>query len=391
MFFAGTITHGREFQRGSGNVIKGFRHNSRSLLRIFRERFHEQKWANAYFQYRMPKDYTAFLAHVSRRLNTGSALAAQHSTMADGFTYDRKTGLIEYREEVPVDFFYSKFAHLDRIVLAWSWLAQRMRLEFSFGHGSGFGPSLFWWAADPTHAIHNCTQKFTSQEVCYKIFRQQKASMQLYEELHTEWRNVGVWTAIDGFIRKFFPQPAGTAMVSAGKVTSKKQTSKYQREKRKIPEWNEAKFVTIDVVPTNEVNQEIAIFVQSSSTVTFLQPGEYQKLRGRHGSILWAIVCTLPLHLREQLQSQDQLNGATRVFDVPVDLEGENEKIFVKQLIKMRALRWEVEFAWGLRQEVYIAENDFHQPAGERMEHFASACTRLISFLGSTQGRAETH
>merc|ERR1711904_455297 len=90
---------------------------------------------------------------------------------------------------------------------------------------------------------------------------------------------------------------------------------------------------------------------------------------------LFAFPCTLPPRLRADLQKLKKGN-ASRIVDVPLSKPKDSDTSSYVKRIKDKALRWQMEFAWGLRQEVYISPDHvaaITKPV-KAEQFFAKAC-----------------
>ncbi|MDJ0840494.1 MAG: NAD(P)-binding domain-containing protein [Acidobacteriota bacterium] len=99
MYFAGVLTHSRDFKKTTSAFIHGFRYNSRALFHLLADRYHGTPWPCR----ELPADASAITDAVMERINTASGLWQQFGFLSDMITLDGD-GNVRYHEEIPTEF-----------------------------------------------------------------------------------------------------------------------------------------------------------------------------------------------------------------------------------------------------------------------------------------------
>jgi thioredoxin reductase len=101
LFFAGTLTHSRDYQKAFSGFIHGFRYNTQVLPRLIDHKYQQQPLPRDVVE-RTPQGLFHKLMH---RAHTNSSLFQQPAFLCDTFTLDDSTdGGIDYYPNLPVDF-----------------------------------------------------------------------------------------------------------------------------------------------------------------------------------------------------------------------------------------------------------------------------------------------
>jgi thioredoxin reductase len=151
MYFAGTLTHGKDFKRGPGSDIKGFRYSARALHRILSEKFHgEDLWNTK--TYCLPKQHAEFAAHMLERINEAAAPYVFPQTLGDGVLFAMGDGsddscklVASYKEEQPIDYFTEQYGSQHRLWWSFGYDGQNRKLSETLAHGTGFEPWVWFW------------------------------------------------------------------------------------------------------------------------------------------------------------------------------------------------------------------------------------------------------
>jgi thioredoxin reductase len=100
LYFAGNVTHSRDFKKTTSGFIHGFRYNSRALYHIL-----NYKNYNIDFEYEaMPQDADAITGVIIRKINLTSALWQQFGFFGDTVIVNKDSGMAKYLDGLPVDF-----------------------------------------------------------------------------------------------------------------------------------------------------------------------------------------------------------------------------------------------------------------------------------------------
>ncbi|MFE6282300.1 NAD(P)-binding domain-containing protein [Streptomyces sp. NPDC057877] len=97
LYFAGTLTQGRDFKKSTTGFIHGFRYSVRALHRELRRRHHGEPWPVA----ELGGDTESAVRRIIERVNRSSALWQQFAVLGDLLLL-APDGTLRYAEEVPV-------------------------------------------------------------------------------------------------------------------------------------------------------------------------------------------------------------------------------------------------------------------------------------------------
>ncbi|MFF0967804.1 NAD(P)-binding domain-containing protein [Streptomyces sp. NPDC003703] len=97
LYFAGTLTQGRDFKRSTTGFVHGFRYAVRALYRELRRRHHGEPWPVA----ELGRETGAAVDRIIERVNRSSALWQQFGVLGDLLLL-APDGTMRHAEEVPV-------------------------------------------------------------------------------------------------------------------------------------------------------------------------------------------------------------------------------------------------------------------------------------------------
>ncbi|MFH8217623.1 NAD(P)-binding domain-containing protein [Streptomyces sp. NPDC018057] len=97
LYFAGTLTQGRDFKKSTTGFVHGFRYSVRALYRELRRRHHGEPWPVA----ELGPETGAAVDRIIERVNRSSALWQQFGVLGDLLLL-APDGTLRYAEEVPV-------------------------------------------------------------------------------------------------------------------------------------------------------------------------------------------------------------------------------------------------------------------------------------------------
>ena len=107
LYFNGALTHGRDYDRGNGGTLRGFRYTSRALFRHLQRLEHAETgkqdvWpATTTIGDKKSLDKVAEM--ILARVRNATGIYHMHEDVCDVITYDSKRHLWVYMEEVPID------------------------------------------------------------------------------------------------------------------------------------------------------------------------------------------------------------------------------------------------------------------------------------------------
>ena len=180
MYFAGTLTHSKDFKRGPGSDIKGFRYSARALHRILAQKFHnEDLWKTRKFC--LPSEHDEFSAHLLGRINEAAAPYVFPNTLGDGIVFEKGEGdckmMASYSEELPIDYFTEQHGTKHRMWWSFGYFGQNRKLTESLAHGTGFEPWVWYWQPSQPAADGSASPSMRKE-----LFR-------FDESLFTDWSN----------------------------------------------------------------------------------------------------------------------------------------------------------------------------------------------------------
>jgi hypothetical protein len=255
LYFAGTLSHGRDHKRAAGGFIHGFRYTARALFKMLEVKYQHQteqlqpttagassssssppvQWPGALrfsnvavwdgetvglggigciaaplsgsagCEQEVPplSGFAAVLDQLFSRIDTASGPYQMVGVLADGLVLRCPTGAsagagaggleAEYLPEVGLDYFNQKYDMLPRIAWHFGYGEQRQALHQSMQHGTTFRVHVWWYAGD-------CKAQATPHPT-NNISRvpRAKSTIMLAESVHTRWgrhanrRLVGKW------------------------------------------------------------------------------------------------------------------------------------------------------------------------------------------------------
>eukprot|EP00729_Bicosta_minor_P010555 gene10555-30280_t len=181
MYFAGTLSHGKDWLRSAGGFIHGFRYTSRALFRILEAKRANGKggvagnnwpatavfplvevWDGTAILRAVQTPFTGFLDKLFDRINTASGPYQMVAVLGDGVVFqcsspdaaaDAKarqppTVTAEYLEEIPVSYFNKRYAGRPRLIWHFGYEQQRQSLHDSRRKGTLFQVHIWWHSGD---------------------------------------------------------------------------------------------------------------------------------------------------------------------------------------------------------------------------------------------------
>ncbi|PTX63161.1 pyridine nucleotide-disulfide oxidoreductase [Kordia periserrulae] len=101
LYFAGILTHSRDFKKATSGFIHGFRYNCEALAKILMRK-HEQK--ELHFNVLKGIDTAKLTEQIIEKINLSSALWQQFSFMGDVLIVDKENNETRYCEALPCDY-----------------------------------------------------------------------------------------------------------------------------------------------------------------------------------------------------------------------------------------------------------------------------------------------
>eukprot|EP00933_Yihiella_yeosuensis_P079072 TRINITY_DN9118_c0_g2_i2.p1 TRINITY_DN9118_c0_g2~~TRINITY_DN9118_c0_g2_i2.p1 ORF type:complete len:365 (+),score=66.24 TRINITY_DN9118_c0_g2_i2:109-1095(+) len=103
LYFAGALSHGRDYKRSAGGFIHGFRYTARALYRVMRSQHVGSGWPNQTFYLHKSESRIRWMRKVLRRINEAAGPYQMFGELTDAMLFTRSPeGLVaHYLEEVP--------------------------------------------------------------------------------------------------------------------------------------------------------------------------------------------------------------------------------------------------------------------------------------------------
>jgi hypothetical protein len=108
LYFAGVLTHMRDYKKTTSAFIHGFRYNARALYHMLEKKHHNTEWPHR----EVVQTPDALTNAIIERVNRSSALWQQFGFICDliviphaeAFQQDTQTPTVEYYEDIPFDY-----------------------------------------------------------------------------------------------------------------------------------------------------------------------------------------------------------------------------------------------------------------------------------------------
>jgi thioredoxin reductase len=172
MFFAGILSHGRDYKKTTSGFIHGFRYNIKALVTLLLKKYHDQPVPAKTVR----TDVDSLATQTLARINRSSALWQQFGFLADAIdmTLSADSGL--YYEDLPLDY-------IQKVLLEKCPHYMTVTLEFGTCKNNPF-------AIDRNPS----PEKAQDSAFLHPVFRQFKngklvSEFHLLEDLHAEWKN----------------------------------------------------------------------------------------------------------------------------------------------------------------------------------------------------------
>eukprot|EP00656_Telonema_subtile_P053101 TRINITY_DN757_c0_g1_i17.p1 TRINITY_DN757_c0_g1~~TRINITY_DN757_c0_g1_i17.p1 ORF type:complete len:687 (-),score=120.94 TRINITY_DN757_c0_g1_i17:110-2170(-) len=137
MYFAGTLSHGKDFRRSAGGFIHGFRYTARALFRVLEAKYQQVRWPAKHTLACEVQGLDTAVDWILSRINTASGPYQMVGNLGDGVVL-HKNGSIVCMEELPTEYFHQKFVNESRIFWNFAYYKQKQPLAESITKGTKF-------------------------------------------------------------------------------------------------------------------------------------------------------------------------------------------------------------------------------------------------------------
>jgi thioredoxin reductase len=173
MYFAGTLTHARDYKKTTSGFIHGFRYNVRALHRMLEKKYHGKDLPSREIE----PSVEGLLSAALERINRSSALWQQYGFLHDVMVVSSDGSSARYYEELPL-------AYVHETELSASGHYYTLALEFGHIHGDPFAierkPVVE--AADESVFLHPVIRRWNGPLLV--------AEYHLLENLFGEWKEL---------------------------------------------------------------------------------------------------------------------------------------------------------------------------------------------------------
>jgi len=175
LYFAGTLTQVRDYQKATSGFIHGFRYNAHDLHQILEQKYHGMPWPYQTIE-ATPE---SLVDAVIKRVNKTSALWQQFGFLCDLIVISREKSEARYYEELPVAYVHdSKLGQNEHYYL----------VTLEFGHIAG-DPFNIVRHPNPSQAERST---FLHPVIRYFARSQLLSEQHLLEDLYGEWKKPDV-------------------------------------------------------------------------------------------------------------------------------------------------------------------------------------------------------
>ena len=150
LYFAGALTHGKDFKRSAGGLVHGLRYTARAMFHILRAKYEDTPWPSTDFEFTKSKADATALAELSvklmRRIDEADAPYQMLGTLGDGIIFDCSnwgagnpspdTVTARYVEDQPVHYLNEVSRNQSRIMWTFGYDGQRRTLSDTLATGT---------------------------------------------------------------------------------------------------------------------------------------------------------------------------------------------------------------------------------------------------------------
>lgn len=170
LYFAGTLSHGKDVKRSAGAFIHGFRYTARALHRILELEHHKVAWPSKTFSCD-EAGIDGLVEHTLHRINTASGPYQMIGSLGDAIVL-HPNGTLQYLYEMPIPLFHQLYSGLPRIHWSFAYWKQRQSLYESISEGTYFEIHMWY------HGATKSKRRLHSRDM-----------LRLIEAFHTDWDN----------------------------------------------------------------------------------------------------------------------------------------------------------------------------------------------------------
>jgi hypothetical protein len=240
LYFAGTLTHGKDFKRAAGGFVHGFRYTARALVRILGEQRPDfEEWPTLDFprilipeadaraakadggdvgdgegagglgdELDITPGLNALALQLLTRLNEGSAAYQMVHTIGDGVVFqcdaDKTHVNATYFDETPLSYFNTQHRGLPRITTSFGYNGQTRPLQQSVQDGTMFRVFIWYYPGDCTRNWRDgreSTRDAHPDLPQTDLAPEERELMQFRETLSTQYSNHATLPIISAFVR----------------------------------------------------------------------------------------------------------------------------------------------------------------------------------------------
>jgi len=276
LYFAGTLSHGKDMRRSSGAFIHGFRYTARALHRILEVDHQKQQWPSTSFTC-TPDGIDQLTDLVLKRINTASGPYQMIGMLADAILM-HKDGMIQYLEEVPISYLHENHYHTARLHWSFAYWNQRQTFATSIEGGTLFEIHM-WFQGGSRKPRRPHSRDF----------------LRLIEAFHTDWDNEYVRRNVQMFLAASASKAGGGNCGEQVHTLAKAWKDSLDADPRNPGESSNVALegwtpVQMDVWVYNSLNVNVILTVNKKQ-MGQLEPGQ-GKMFDTYDGDAWEVVST---------------------------------------------------------------------------------------------------
>ena len=360
LYFAGALSHGKDFKRSAGGFIHGFRYTARALYYILMAKYEDTPWPSTTYEFnKSPEDVKMVDVLTDMFISQIDEAAAPYqmiSTMAHGVIFECEqwpAGVsvptkitAKYVKDVPWDYFNIKYRNYSRVAWTFSYDGQRRSLSDTIAEGTRHEVHIWEFEGQCDPAYRRDPAAATASTV------PSKNVIVLDEQLHVEWNSPFHRAAI---LRMFEQRLSSIMNQAEGAQLCLEKDVSYSTyiESTDIDQWHigDVWFNVINDLPIRVGVAPSNYHWDPETQTTSGSVDEWQHRAGQHlttAPLWWQNITVRPGKGAQLFGMDDQLWNFT-VEANPTDL-------FRSPCTKAGIAQWRVDVTRGKVQDVLLSD-----------------------------------
>jgi thioredoxin reductase len=367
LYFAGALSHGKDFKRSAGGFIHGFRYTARALYNILMVKYEDTAWPSTMYEFKKSPEHTKPVDMLTdmfiSQIDEAAAPYQMISTMVHGVIFECEDWpegssaptriTAKYVKDMPWDYFNLKYRNHSRVAWMFSYDGQRRRLSDTVAEGTRHEVHIWefegpcdppaYGAQDPAASVASSSTMTTVPS---------KNVIVLDEQLHVEWNTPFHRAAI---LRMFQQRLSSMMNQAVGPEMCVEQDVPYSSyiESTEIDQWHigDVWFNVINDLPIRVSVAPSNYHWDPETQTTSGSVDEWQYRAGQHlttAPTWWQNVTVKPTGGAQVFGMDDQLWN----FSV----EANPADMFRSPCSKAGIAQWRVDVTRGKVQDVLLSE-----------------------------------